>query len=417
MAGIGEASAILGVAQLGLQLAQTLVMVIGDYRDAAVNINRLRDEVNLTSICLEQLGALAKEGRLIAGRGVLEAANLCERCRAVIWQIRTVIRKGDNPLDPAEITREEIDVTYFTAWKWALWTKKHLEEPRAELDRLKDSITLTFVTHMAILATSEAEKKRYEAQIPGYRRSCWWAEATYRNTVPAEIINAGPDEWAAFVKWKKDQDQPLIELQGLKQRLEDEGISRDQIAAVLGIADQGHDGLHTTPATQPYQAKEEVQAWALDPFVGRVQMPVTQDWLRQAAAHAQSPEDMWRVYSKLQPWYKKQTEELVDDLSADGSTWTLSSLKLVQRSWFRRMGNPPSLQVMVKGSAGNNDLGQAGAGLAAARNRIMQKHEIMVPIEAVSAPVQYKMTVEMPDPEAGLTDEELIQQQLDLYKS
>ncbi|RMZ89561.1 hypothetical protein DV736_g3203, partial [Chaetothyriales sp. CBS 134916] len=448
MAGIGEASAILGVAQLGLQLAQTLVTVIGDYRDAAVNINRLRDEVNLASICLQQLGELAKQGRLIAGRGVLEATNLRERCRAVIWQIRTVIRKGDNPLHPEEITKEDIDVTYFTAWKWALWTKKHLEEPRAELDRLKDSMTLTFVTHMAILATSEAERRRYEAQIPGYWRSCRWAEERYRSSgefppdgngndsdgdgdgegqdaVPAEVLNAGPDEWRDFVKWKNAQDKPLIELQSLKQRLQDRGISQDQITAVLGISGQRDVDLHTTPPTQPYRpkeepkAEEEVQAWSLDPFVGRVQMPVTQDWLRQVTVHAQRSEELWTIYSKLQAWYKKQVEELVDDLSADGNTWTLFSLKLVQRSWFRRIGNPPSLQVIVKRSVGvGNGLGQAATGMALARtDRIAQEQEVIVPIETVNLGVQYRMIAKRPDTEAYLTDEELIQRQLDLYKS
>ena len=219
MAGIGEASAILGVAQIGLQLAQTLVTVIGDYRDAAININRLRDEIHLTSICLQQLGDLAQEGRLIAGRGVLEATNLRERCRAVLWEIRMVIKKGDNPLHPEDISKEDIDVSYFTSWKWALWTKKHLEEPRLELDRLKDSMTLTFVTHMAILANSEFERKKYAAQIPGYKRSCRWAEDRYRNdeslpeepNIPPQILEAGPEEWDQYLLWKENRDQPAVD--------------------------------------------------------------------------------------------------------------------------------------------------------------------------------------------------------------
>ena len=104
LAGIGDASAIIAVADLGLKLAQTLVTIIGDFRDAAININRLRDEIRLTSICLQQLGDLAKQNRLVAGRGVLEATNLRERTRAVIWEIRTVIKKGDDPLQPGDIS-------------------------------------------------------------------------------------------------------------------------------------------------------------------------------------------------------------------------------------------------------------------------------------------------------------------------
>jgi len=120
MAGIGEASAILGVAQIGLALAQTLVTIIGDYRAAADNINTLKDEVHLTSIALEQLGNLASKNQLTPGRGVLEATNLRERCRRVFWDIRTAIGKGDEPLDPDNVTKEQIDVDCFFAARWAI---------------------------------------------------------------------------------------------------------------------------------------------------------------------------------------------------------------------------------------------------------------------------------------------------------
>ena len=237
MAGIGEASAILGVAQLGLQLAQTLVIVIGDYRDAAVNINRLRDEIHLTSICLQQLGDLAKEGKLIAGRGIHEATNLRERCRTVIWGIRMVIKKGDDPLHPEKISKEDIDVSYFTSFKWALWTKKHLEEPRAELDRLKDGVTLTFVTHMAILANSEFERRKYADQIPGYKRSCRWAEERYRNDEILEDLTAPPEqEWDEFIRWRDLRHEPVLELEALSDRLQASGMTRDQIATSLGLS-------------------------------------------------------------------------------------------------------------------------------------------------------------------------------------
>ena len=243
LAGIGDASAIIGVAELGLKLAQTLVTIIGDFRDAAVNINRLRDEIHLTSICLQQLGDLAKQNKLIAGRGVLEATNLRERTKAVIWQIRITIKKGDDPLRPDDVLGQEIDVSYFASWKWALWTKKHLEEPRQELDRLKDSMTLTFVSHMAILANDERERTIYVSQIPGIKRNVDWAEQKYRRDeedeepeesyVTEEILNAGPGEWQAFVEWKhrkqelEDTRGQTLDLEQLKSKLMSAGVSND----------------------------------------------------------------------------------------------------------------------------------------------------------------------------------------------
>ena len=387
MAGLGEASAILGVAQIGLQLAQTLVTVIGDFRDAATNINRLRDEIHLTSICLQQLGDLAKEDRLIPGRGVLEATNLRERCRGVIWEIRTIIKKGDNPLRPDEITKDDIDVSYFMAWKWALWTKKHLEDPRQELDRLKDSMTLTFVTHMAILANNDYERRMYKNQIPGMKRNVVWAEEKWRQDqqdeqplVPQEILDAGPEGWQQFIEWKngttptQDPKDPLI-------------------AVSVGQPRTGH------------------QAWSLDPFVGRVKMPVTDEWIQNELRSKQTSEQMWKIHSKLQPWYKQQLDELISELSSPGSTWSLTSLKVVRRSFFRRVENPPSLQAVLKGE--NRPLQLPTARIAGPE--IVSDDEVLqvdYPVEAVP----YSMTYELEEP-MEKTDEEIIEEELAKYRA
>jgi hypothetical protein len=391
MAGIGEASAILGVAQIGIQLAQTLVTVIGDFRDAAVNINRLRDEIHLTSICLQQLGDLAKEGRLIAGRGVLEATNLRERCRAVIWEIRIIIQKGDNPLNPEEITKDDIDVSYFTAWKWALWTKKHLEDPRLELDRLKNSMTLTFVSHMAIQASSEHERRRYTAQIPGYRRTCDWAEQRWREDteepqIPNAMLQATNEDWEEYMKWKSRRDDPLLELEAIRERLAQSGMASNQVVGILG------------GVTVPQAKSEKYAVWSLDPFVGHVQLPVDQSWILQATATPQSPEEMWKVHSKLKPWYKKQLDELINNTGIDGSKWSIFSLKLVHKSFFRRNENPPSLQVILKGE--------------------MSPIALQQPQNRIAKAVTYSMEEPiLGDEVEPLSDEELIRQQLDLYNS
>ena len=406
MAGIGEASAILGVAQIGLQLAQTLVTVIGDYREAAVNINRLRDEIHLTSICLQQLGDLAQENRLIPGRGVLEATNLRERCRAVIWEIRTVIKKGDNPLHPEAITKDDIDISYFMAWKWALWTKKHLEDPRQELDRLKDSMTLTFVTHMAILASSEYERKGYTNQIPGIKRNVDWAEQRWRQDqddeqplVPQEVLDAGPEAWEQFIEWRNRGEISVsaVDFSELQRQLESAGVSKDQIGAVLA-------GFGTAP-TQP--SKPDYQAWSLDPFVGRVRMPVTEAWLQTELQSKQTSEKMWKIHSKLQPWYKNQLDELIQELKdTTQADWSLVSLKLFRRSFFRRVENPPSLQAVLKGKMNQ-------AQVISLRPPIMKPEMRLASQEAVT----YSAEIPIEMPEETKTDEYIIREQLAKYNT
>ncbi len=413
MAGIGEASALLGVAQIGLQLAQTLIMAIGDHRDAAVNINRLRDEIHLTAICLQQLGDLAQGNRLIAGRGILEATNLRERCRAVIWEIRTVIKKGDNPLHPEEITKDDIDVSYFMAWKWALWTKKHLEYPRQELDRLKDSMTLTFVTHMAILANSEYERRIYTNQIPGVKRNVDWAEERWRHglddeqpQVPQEILNAGPEAWQDFLDWKNSGPAVTAphanNVAKVQHRLEAAGMPKEEVDLVVAQI-RGASALERS-------VNFEHQAWSLDPFIGRVKMPVTEEWLQNELRPEQPSDKMWKVHSKLQPWYRNQLDELINELKdSTQREWSLSSLKVVRRSFFHRIENPPSLQAVLRG-----DMNQPH--VTNSRPQTMRfEAKNAEPAEAV--PYDAELMMEERPLEQAKTDEEIIREQLAKYSS
>lgn len=405
MAGIGEASAILGVAQLGLQLAQTLVTVIGDYRDAATNINRLRDEIHLTSISLQQLGDLAKQNSLLPGRGVLEATNLRERCRAVIWEIRTVIKKGDDPLHPNEISKREIDVGYFTAWKWALWTKKHLDGPRLELDRLKDSLTLTFVTHMAIVG-SRRDRDLYKQQIPGIKRNVDWAEERYRGNdeeplespVPAEILNAGPAMWQQFIDWKATQL-----------------VSPDESADDLSHED-GFEITSTETPTMPNwpdtpaPTASRYDCWALDPMTGAARLPLI------GPTVSQNRDQLIKTWIRLDPWYATQTDALLRTLKNEPTyEWFVMGFKIVHRSLFRRLERPPTLQVYLRGDV-------------RALSPVTQTSRLQTPAQTkTGAPEVVESTlysavspIDMPisDDEQGpsLSDEEIIEKQLALYQ-
>lgn len=150
MAGIGEASAIITVAQLGLSLASALIAFVGEYKEAESRISNLSNEIGVTSACLQRLGDLAQRKGLYGDRGALEAASLTERCRVVIFEIRTTLKKGDDPLDPKVVKKTEIEISFFDKFKWAAWSQRKLDVPRAELERLKADITLTFVSLMAV---------------------------------------------------------------------------------------------------------------------------------------------------------------------------------------------------------------------------------------------------------------------------
>jgi hypothetical protein len=150
MAGIGEASAIIAVAQLGLTLASTLASFVGDYKEAGNRMNNLSDEIQITSASLQQLGDLAKRNRLHGERGVLEATNLTERCRLVIFEIRTILKKGDRPLNPSVIDKAEIELSCYKRLKWTTYLRSRLEIPRLELSRLKTDLMLTFLSMIAL---------------------------------------------------------------------------------------------------------------------------------------------------------------------------------------------------------------------------------------------------------------------------
>ena len=149
-AGIGEAAAILAIAQLGLTLASTLSSFTGDYKEAGNRMNHLSDEIQVASSSLQQIGDLAKQNRLYGDRSVLQAANLTERCRIVIFEIRTILKKGDKTLNPTAIDKSEIDLSCYKRLKWAMYLKSRLEIPRLELARLKSDLMLVYLSMIAI---------------------------------------------------------------------------------------------------------------------------------------------------------------------------------------------------------------------------------------------------------------------------
>ena len=149
MAGVGEASAIIGVAQLGFSLAQTLNTFVGDYKDARKTLTRMSAEIDSTSLALERLGDLAKKGRLYGDKGVMEAAALAGSYGEVIRSIRAMLKKRNQNLNQNTVKVDEIELSCFQKIQFA-FLKPRLEISQLEVSRIKADLTLTYLSMIAL---------------------------------------------------------------------------------------------------------------------------------------------------------------------------------------------------------------------------------------------------------------------------
>jgi len=79
MAGIGEASAILAVAQIGISLSNTLITYFGEVQDAPIRIQHIGNEVLITSERLKDIGELVDKNhqtRIFSDEGVSQRCSL-----------------------------------------------------------------------------------------------------------------------------------------------------------------------------------------------------------------------------------------------------------------------------------------------------------------------------------------------------
>ncbi len=98
-AGIGEASAILTVTQLGFSLSSKLAEFVGDYKEAGNLMKSLSDDIEGTSTSLQQLYELAKQNGLHNPKGAETAMNFTDRCNKTISEVRSILKLDNVPLD------------------------------------------------------------------------------------------------------------------------------------------------------------------------------------------------------------------------------------------------------------------------------------------------------------------------------
>ena len=151
MAGIGEASAIIGVAQAGITLSQTIIAFVGDVKDAPATIVRIGNEISTTSNRLKEVGSLIEENNvteLLNEEGVGDAARCSYECDLILSQVGNLLVKGGWRRDSKALEKKDLDLSIFSALRWP-FLKSRIESPRAELQIIKADLNIIFTSAMA----------------------------------------------------------------------------------------------------------------------------------------------------------------------------------------------------------------------------------------------------------------------------
>ena len=146
MAGIGEASAILSVAQIGVSLSKTLFKYIEEVKGAPSHIQSVGNEILTTSERLKDIGELVDQNpqtKAFSEEGISSAVRSSTECHQIIKEVKTVLYKGGWQDYPTESDKDELDTSLFSKLRWP-FAKIKLEVPRAELQRIKLDLLLMF---------------------------------------------------------------------------------------------------------------------------------------------------------------------------------------------------------------------------------------------------------------------------------
>ena len=151
-AGIGEASAILSVAQIGISLSKTLITYIEEVKDAPSHIQRIGNEILTTSERLKDIGELVNlnpHTKVFNEEGINSAVRCSSECQEIIKNVKSVLLKGGWKAYSRDSEKDEVDPSLFSTFRWP-FAKIKLEVPRAELHRIKLDLSLLFSAAMVL---------------------------------------------------------------------------------------------------------------------------------------------------------------------------------------------------------------------------------------------------------------------------
>jgi hypothetical protein len=176
MAGIGEASAVIGVVQVGFSLARSLNTYIGDYKDSRDSIIGLAVQLETTILHVRELNTLVRSNE--AAGSVSEdsrkvAENAVTSSKRLIEKLVKLLTKADLPDDPDAIINikpGDIDVRTLTKLYWPL-IKPQVDVVNLELQSMKTEILLARSCIQAQTGTTPAEKAAGEESIVAFAKS------------------------------------------------------------------------------------------------------------------------------------------------------------------------------------------------------------------------------------------------------
>jgi hypothetical protein len=176
MAGIGEASAIIGVVQIGFSLARTLSTYVGDYKDSRDSIIGLAVQLETTILHVKELntlirskeaaGSVSEDSRKVAENAVTNSKRLIEK----LVKLLTKADLPDNPDAIVNIKPGDINVRTLTKFTWPL-IKPEVDVINLELQSMKTEILLARSCIQAQTGSTPAERAAGEESIVALTKS------------------------------------------------------------------------------------------------------------------------------------------------------------------------------------------------------------------------------------------------------
>ena len=150
MAGIGEASAIVGLVQVGFSLATALNTYVSDVSDAGDDISSLISDIEATFGQLRDLGKLIEKNektKAWSEDGLRNAKKCVTDCEKSITKLRKLLKKSTASATSEEVNRDDIDVSKLERVLWP-FIKPQVEVRRRELQRIKQDIMIAYSSYM-----------------------------------------------------------------------------------------------------------------------------------------------------------------------------------------------------------------------------------------------------------------------------
>ena len=150
MAGIGEASAVLTIVQLGFSFATALNTYMADLSDAGDDIASLVSDIEATFGQLRDLGKLIEKNedtKIWSEDGLRNAKKCVTDCEKIIAKLRKLLKKSTASATSEEVTRDEIDVSKLERAFWP-FIKPQAEVRRKELQSIKQDIMIAYSSYM-----------------------------------------------------------------------------------------------------------------------------------------------------------------------------------------------------------------------------------------------------------------------------